>query len=263
MTSKRLLEMIDACRPGSDDLSQPELSELADELSRNPQLQNVFDQSQELDLSIRSSFQAVAPPHGLVDRLLESLEKNSPDAEDLEAHPDFDQPLVELSPRKSRRTWTMLVGSASLTAIVAALVIWLQAPSTEWTLSESAIAARVDVWNKSLEDDHWQGVADSTPAGFPTWRHLKLGRHDRWQWLAIDQVVCYDLANGEGTARLFVMKPAAKMALPATPSPGYPSAAGWHVGAWQANGRVYFLAVRTEANSKRLYERIIAPPAHA
>ncbi len=263
MTSKRLLEMIDACQPDSDDLSQSELSELSDALSRDPQLQHVFEQSQELDLSLRSSFQAVTPPAGLVDRLLAAVEDDAIGNEVVDTQLDSDEHRVELPERPSRRALTIWAGVASLSAVVVVAAMWLQTPSTEWTLTEPTIAARVGQWNNALEEDNWQPVSDGAVAEFPTWAHLKLSRHDRWQWTKVGEIVCYDLATGEGEARLFVMKPLPGMALPKTPPVGYLSPEGWHVGGWQANGRVYFLAVRADRNSKRLYSQIIAPPPHA
>ena len=68
--------------------------------------------------------------------------------------------------------------------------------------------------------------------------------------------------NGE-IVRLFVSKPTSTEVFPPSPPAGYPSPNGWHVGAWQANGRVYYLAVYAHRDSKLLYSRVIGSRINA
>ena len=77
MNSKRLLEMLEACRPGHDDLAQPELQPLADELTRDERLQTAWARSQRHDAEIARAMLDVATPAGLLDRLLATLEAGS------------------------------------------------------------------------------------------------------------------------------------------------------------------------------------------
>lgn len=260
MTSRHLQDMIDACRPGHDDLDQAEFNELATELSRDPKLQRLFERSQALDATIRSSFQAVTPPPGLAERLLASLE--SVPVENGEAAPASAEveACVEPARRASRRSIAIWAGVASLSAVVAAIAFWLQIPPPFSASSEREIAERVDHWNASLDETDWQASTNIPSKEFPTWEHLDLHSVSGWQWVSKRKIVCYDFATDAGAVRLFVMNPTGPLTLPNRPPGGYPSPDGWHVGAWQANGRVYFLAVYADRDSKDLYDRVVASP---
>lgn len=259
MPSKHLHELIDACRPGHDDVDQPEFSELARELPQNPKLQQLYERSQQLDAAIRTSFRSVTPPPGLAERLLETIEAapsegaaDTPPAVEVAAR-------VEPVARSTRRSFAIWTGVASLAAVAVAFVFWFQSPEP-LSSSERDIAELVDQWNDDLKlnEANWQAAATIPAQDFPTWQHLKLGRDDHWQWVTKRRIACYDFAVSGGTVRLFVMKPTASAGLPTAPPAGYPSPAGWHVGAWQANGRGYYLAVYANGGSKDLYARVIA-----
>lgn len=260
MTSRHLHELIDACRPGHNDVDEPEFSELAQELAQDPKLQRLFDRSQELDATIRTAFQSVTPPPGLAERLLEAIENAS--SADVEAASAVAEPAPQVTPvkRASRRSFAIRAGIASLSAVAAAIAIWLAMPQPASAPSDREIAEDVDQWNAELKEANWQAIANIPSQDFPTWQQLKVGDGDRWQWVSKRKIACYDFAINEGKMRLFVMKPATSVALPASPPAGYPSPTGWHVGAWQANGRVYYLAVSANGDSKRLYSRVIASP---
>lgn len=257
MNSKHLHELMDACRPGSDDLAQPELIELAGALSQDLEVRQVFSRSQEFDASIRTAFQSVVPPAGLAERLLEAMDK-------LEAQPvvDDDAPRVEVAKRGSRRWFAIGAGTLSLAGVAAAVAILLSNPQTASTLSAPAVAERVDRWNAKLTLRNWQSISNAPSQDFPIWQRIELRNEDRWQWVTNHRILCYDIAvdtqeNGE-IVRLFVSEPVSSETFPTTPPAGYPSpTAGWHVGAWQAQGRVYYLAVYAPQDSKFLYSRVI------
>ncbi len=257
MTSKPIHELIDACRPGHDDVDQPEFSELAKELPRDPKLKRLFERSQQLDAAIRTSFQTVTPPPGLAQRLLEAIETASSEEAETSAEVADAEVRVEPAKRSARRSFAIWTGVASLAAVAAAFVFWFQLPAPI-SSSERDIAELVDQWNADLDDADWQTAATVPAQDFPTWQHLNISREDRWQWVSKRRIACYDFAISGGTVRLFVMKPSPSAGLPAAPPAGYPSPAGWHVGAWQANGRGYFLAVYANGGSKDLYSRVIA-----
>lgn len=262
MTSGHLYEMIDACRAGHDDVDQPEFSELARELSQDPKLRQLFARSQEVDSAIRTTFQAVTPPPGFAERLLEAIETAAiEDVEGTLAMAAKTEACVEPARRTSRRSLAMMAGVASISAIAAAITIWLAMPQPISVSTDHAIAEIVDRWNTALDEANWQTAVNIPSQDFPTWQHLKLSRDDRWQWVSRRRVVCYDLVinpreNGE-RVRLFVSQPTSAASLPAAPPAGYPSPLGWHVGAWQANGRVYYLAVYADRDSKSLYSRVV------
>jgi len=69
----RLRELLDAVRPGSEDLSRSEFADLASRLQRDPQFKEVAQRSQRLDLAIADSLHDLTVPAGAVDRLLARL----------------------------------------------------------------------------------------------------------------------------------------------------------------------------------------------
>ena len=48
----RLLEALEACRPGSDDLAQPEMAELAAALESSEELRALLDRVQKFDAAM-------------------------------------------------------------------------------------------------------------------------------------------------------------------------------------------------------------------
>ncbi len=257
MTSEHLHDLIDACRPSHDDVDQPEFSELAIELPQDPNLQRLFERSQQLDAAIRTTFQKVTPPPGLAERLLEAIDAASSEEVEGSVVVAEAESRVEPAKRSSRRSFAIWTGVASLAAVAAAIVFWFQLPAPI-SSSERDIAELVEQWNAELDEANWQSAASVAVQDFPTWQHLKIGPDDRWQWVSKRRIACYDFAVSGGTVRLFVMKPTPSAELPAAPPAGYPSPDGWHVGAWRANGRGYFLAVYANGGSKDLYSRVIA-----
>ena len=73
-----LNEAIDACRPGSDDASQPEMRALAEAIDHDEQTRRHYNQCQQLDASIgRVMREPIEPPAGLADRLLAAIQENA------------------------------------------------------------------------------------------------------------------------------------------------------------------------------------------
>jgi hypothetical protein len=254
MTAKQLREQIDACRPGCDDIEQEEFRELATALPRDAELRKVFGRSQQLDGSIRDSFQSVVPPEGLQDRILDAIE-NEPSSKKVNV-----ELRAKHSQRFSRRslvTWSSL---ATILAITAMVVLWMSEVPSPMLVADHQLANRVDQWNAELDEAAWQATANIPVESFPIWRNFAVRGIARWQWVSKEKIACYDFATNGEQVRLFVMHASAAASFPSTPPVGYPSSKGWHVGAWQANGQVYFLAVYDRGNSKQLYSKIIASP---
>lgn len=68
-----LSEQIDAVRPASDDLAQPDFMRLAEHSRRNADVRAVLQRSQRLDLAISDALQDLPVPAGAVERLLNTL----------------------------------------------------------------------------------------------------------------------------------------------------------------------------------------------
>ncbi len=269
MNSKLLLEMLEACRPGHDDLAQPELQSLADELTRNERLQAALARSQRHDTEIARAMHDVTTPAGLLDRLLATLEAETGlDVDHAETDEVNSAPLVltsEPSPAaRERRPW-VLGGSIALSlaalSLAAAWLIMAFGPHRMERYqfqSEPAVAEYADQWDRQLQGAAWQTVSLAPTKAFPL--GTRFGDNIvAWQWVAKNQIVCYELSGEPERVRLYVMQPRQPVTLASTPPEGYHSAEGWHVGAWQANGLIYVLAVKADGSSKDLYRRVVGP----
>ena len=69
----RIREAMEACRPGSDDLEDPALVFLAEQLAADPKLGHVFERLQRLDGTVAEAFGDVPVPDGLADRITARL----------------------------------------------------------------------------------------------------------------------------------------------------------------------------------------------
>ena len=70
---ERILEAIEACRPGSDDVADPALAYLAAAMAADPELENLYARLQQVDGMLTADFRRVPVPEGLDHRLLERL----------------------------------------------------------------------------------------------------------------------------------------------------------------------------------------------
>ncbi|MGA2034471.1 MAG: hypothetical protein ABSG68_19670 [Thermoguttaceae bacterium] len=69
----RILEALEACRPGSEDRRDPGLAPLDERLAQDPELRERYRRTQSIDASLAAAFQDVPIPQGLSDRLLARL----------------------------------------------------------------------------------------------------------------------------------------------------------------------------------------------
>src|SRR5262245_49923672 len=67
---QRIREQVDACRPDSQDLNDPELRDAADAIECDERARRLFESSQRLDSKVRRAMRDVEVPNGLEQRLL-------------------------------------------------------------------------------------------------------------------------------------------------------------------------------------------------
>jgi hypothetical protein len=65
-----LIEALEACRPGSNDIDSPEFSPLAAELAASPRLDELYERLQRVDAAVAGAFADVPMPEGLAERIL-------------------------------------------------------------------------------------------------------------------------------------------------------------------------------------------------
>lgn len=128
MDRRTALERLDAVRPGSDDLSDPEMAGVRDALAGDDELRSEFDHLREWDRGLAAAMHGAPVPAGLKDRLLTRLAEPGPG------------PPARATSLGRRR---MLASLATIAAgVAAATVYWTVTDSHEpVTLAEARDAA--------------------------------------------------------------------------------------------------------------------------
>jgi hypothetical protein len=123
MNARSALERLDAVRPGSDDLSLPEMAGLGDALTNDPALAAEYRRRQAWDRAVAVSMHDVPIPEGAKERLLERL------AASVVIEP------VDSPPRKHSRRGLLRALSGLAASVIAAGVYWVIASSSAEALS--------------------------------------------------------------------------------------------------------------------------------
>ncbi len=285
-------EAIDSCRPGSDDLSLPELGELADVVARDADRQAMLDRSLAWDSRIANAIQQeVSVPTDLAERLLAGIESglepaSSSDSNcldecvqavlpqsgtDHETESDIETNVeprnvtrqVDRSPgkRSPRLRWfAMATGLAACicVAVFAAVAIMPGKVDVDTLLQQ------VRDWVIDVRGQSWNQDLDSAPIDSYPLDSSILVQPTGWQEFRTPydgKAVAYDLRTNAGQpfAALIVVKTTAEFDvqshLPMTP---HSDTGQLCIGACQKNGYLYILIIE---GNQRTYQRVIkAPP---
>jgi len=273
----RILERLDACRPGSNDLADPEMEILATRLATSPELDELRQRLQRLDRELGHAFRDVPVPEGLADRILARLAAGEPSSRVPEG--GFDSPealadspqataspsIPEVPSKERRRTWRRWwLALAAPAALAASLLIMFLMRA----MHPADLRSPEDLCNKAiayyLADSHQgsQSIASGSSATeacpfsaslstqFPqiAWRSIQ-GFLDR-------SGVAYDIVGpGGGLATLYVIAGPVNTPLGSEP-PGDPmhSTAQCSAAAWLEGSVVYVLVAAGEAED---YRRVV------
>ncbi len=203
-------EAIDACRPDSDDLALPEMSELARRIDRDASIRQSFQRSQRLDAAIGKAIHDAPVPTGLHARLIASLSNVQPPSRDTkldaitravtsaEIETDASGAVdIATQPRDrwSRRRWIGISGAvaASLAITVCAAVIIAQ-PSAP--ISADTLANDVPQWLDEAFQNEWNSNVQSAPSEKYPLHPTILPKPQQWQRIATQydrSTVIYDI----------------------------------------------------------------------
>ena len=258
MNRDTLHEMIDACRPGSEDVHAPSMQPLADAIAHDEGLGRAYQATQRADATIGQAFRAVSPPEGLANRLLESVQAAA--EEEVQEKP---QPV---SPkRRGRRrflVWGPMIGLALAASVSAMVVYYPFTPAFDVSDDHGRNAMVTEQWvPEAAAEGGWQDPS-TMPHGFPG-PHQVSAKLARWKMVDDGRTVCYQLvADKTQLALLFVTKQPTTD-LPSAPTlPGATAYQGaFLTTAWSAHDHVYVLAVRVaEGSARDLFRQIISVP---
>lgn len=195
MVEKRILEALDACRPGSDDLRQPELTDAAEQIAGDPELTRLREHIETLDAKIGAAMGDVPVPADLAARLLARLPAEQPESEAARDETAATPNEPAATPR-GRFGWKRAAAALTLAAALlvgATLALFDRAPS-QLTPDGVRRFAQQRYEELSREGD-WRELASAPLDRYPTSRRVA-GRARRWRRLpnAVDpRAVAYDL----------------------------------------------------------------------
>ncbi len=268
---ERILEAIEACRPGSDDVADPALAYLAAELEADAELASLYERLQQVDGLLAAKFRDVPVPEGLQQRLLDRLAAAR--AERL-AEADFEKATktlaedrLEVSPPRQRRIsrrvsrrW-LAAGLALTSAAVVLVAVTLRVlfQGTEpYTRDQVLQIAQRFFTEESPQPGFLLADPNHPPPGdYPISTDVLQPRGVQWRPISglLDRDgAAYDMPGGRAT--LYVVR-LTVADLPSQPplKPGR-TTGGYCTSAWQVGDLLYVLVVQGDGNS---YRRRLAP----
>ena len=171
---QKLDEAIDACRPLSDDLDQPQFAELAKRIETDGQIRRLFERSQAFDTAVaRAIKQDIDVPIGLAERVLASLksmqqQESAPsDCQVLPAQASGDSVSSDSKASRagtSRRRW--LVGLVSAGSVAAALCIGTGLYLRRTLATDEIVTWAIDWPDTTIDGTGWKPFSEEFD-GYP------------------------------------------------------------------------------------------------
>ncbi len=257
----RILELLEACRPGHDDLADPAMAPLAAELAAHEELAGLRDRLEEVDGAIGQAMHDVNVPEGLADRLLARLGEQPAARVVEEEAADLTAPVA--GRRLSRRR--MLTGTAALVTTASLLVAvgiwWFDDPPIEYT-KDMVLRDAVEFFQHDTSGGG-QLLADvEPPTDYRFSREVLPLEGTRWRriegFLGCEGVA-YDLTYRGTQATLYVVKRKVADLRRYPPDRPMQDTLGYPVAAWNSmDGRLYVLVVASENAAD--YRYFMEPP---
>ncbi len=247
----RVIEALEACRPGSNDCAAPELN-LESLLASDARLRQVYQRLQRADTQFRAAIGEVPVPERLAERILARLaaEQQVP-------------PLP--NPARARRRWW--IAATGIAAVAASLftAFWLGLSETYPRDEAGVLAAVLQQFVLEVDADLAEGrlgAESEPPAGFPMSRAVARLPELRWRvvrGLLGRRAVAYDLLGPENRRATLYVLPAGTAHTARTRPPTNPmqSTGGLCASVWREGDRLYVLVVHGDAPA---YRRLIYAP---
>ncbi len=255
---ERFREQIDACRPGSADLSLAELAELAALVKHDREVANELSRSQALDRAVSEALHDVPVPSGLADRLMAAMQTEATPAVALAERRGSNEPDRDIRRRFSRRQWWLTGGVIALATLLVAIALPFVRLEREVVQEELGLDVAGWLSNLSQPTSKWKPVATvALPQGMELDPAVN-GKALRWQSFPVrgsggwtGTVTAIDLRPaGQPRAMLFVVRSSARFAVP---SRRMALSGGFAATAWQRkNLGLLFVLVVEEDRGQRL-----------
>jgi hypothetical protein len=247
---ERIIEAVEVCRPGRDDMSDPVLVELLEELAVNPELAEHCERLQQCDANLVSAFQSVPVPDGLDRRLLARLEQA---AEETPA-------ATPIRPKHRLRRRLLVGGGFAVVAaslVIAAMVYYSSPPYTQSSVLQQSVAFfQVDLADPGEFVEH-----SPPPEAYPLSRSV--ARVQQIQWRPIGDFlgrkgVAYDLPVG-CRATLYVVRQTVPGLVTNPPLRPQKNTGGLSAATWQEGDLLYVLVLHGNRSST-IYRNLVDLP---
>ncbi len=270
----RLWEAMEACRPGRDDLADPEMAELARLVAASPELASLHERLQRFDAALADAFHDVPVPEGLESRILARLEAESaarraPSPELVVAGHDED--LCGRSdsrgPRTARRRWLIAVGGLTAAAAAVLILAFGLLQQTGTITKADLLAGAIECFVNEMPEEGQPRDPAISPSRYPlspTLIGLVSGRVSTIRWRPLDGFLsrsadAFDLIGPEGRVATVYVASCSVNGLPAeVPLRPMLSTGETSASAWQEGELVYVVVV---GGGERAYERLFAAGA--
>jgi hypothetical protein len=268
----RLRQLMDACRVGSDDVSLPEMADLAAALREDGALRTEWERRQRSDRVIAGAMHDVSAPAGLAERILaaaaarksERLSDTVEQATAAAADPTAKAvPAAQPGWKPSRRRlWQSAAGLAA--ALVLGVAVWQFVFRSPESVSRAQLESSALAWFDAALEQTRSGepATGSPPVPFPqqavrggkrSWRPLKNAEEPG--------MVVFDLTSRQlgGRVFLFAARTSKKYDVGAVPYSKLTGTRGLEIGAWQEAGVIYVLVVDTQNSGLHLKDVLSQP----
>ena len=255
----RILEAIEACRPGIDNLADRDFAHLATAIAADPGLEDLYERLQAVDARVAAAMHDVTVPEGLARRLTDHLAAAG--ARSLELAEAVESPASQrdalAQPRSVSRRWLVMAGgtlTAAAVLLVAALFGIMGTSETCDAVGVRQLA--IEFFNAESPEPGYLLAEKPPPRDYPPSEAVLRIPSMRWRpvrGLLGQSGVAYDLPDGGAPATLYVVRRRVA-GLPNLPPlrPGL-TTAGCSVSTWQSDGLLYVLVVRGGPKSYQRY----------
>ena len=257
----RILEALEACRPGSDDLHDLAMEPLVRQMGLFPELGDLYQRLQHTDRAVAEAFGRVPVPAGLADRVLTRLRadpKTSEVLETSEVYGYMPTASVGMAPSRNRARRAWLIAAGALAAASVLVAVLLNSPKSSRFSAEEVLDEAIAFFNSDTRTGGTLlGFEPLPPASYPLSRALPTRSCQvRWRWvdgLLESRGVAYDMLGPGGVVATVYVVPVSLRGVGSSP-PGQPMLATGRRSAavWQEGDRLYVLVVEGES---REYER--------
>jgi hypothetical protein len=251
-------EVMESCRSGTDDLTDPAMSRLADEIKANPELEKVFIRIEQLDIKIGAAFHDVPVPMDLAQKLWDRLAQSGVEEQVTKALDDrlaksSASDLVLCHPacgvRKVSRRWLYLAVGVISAAVVMFVALWLNSYNTGNYTEQTVLDDAIRFFDGDTVGGGYLLAEKSPPKNFLFSHSVFFSQDTRWREIHDflgRRGIAYDLPTRDGVrATLYVVEQNVE-GLGSEPRIHPFTTGGYSSSVWQEGELLYVLVVQGE-----------------